>query len=114
MTLTSRHRPLTMLTFQTSASTSETVSIALRQVTNPGRISLIQQQLGLDATRLIIEGRLVDPLRRPAALKAKHKAPLTWAGRDGLAILEPYQGALTSAWRDTYGDKLLLSWAGDS
>lgn len=113
MTLASRHRPVTVLAFQTSASTSETVTIALRQVTNPAKVSLINQQLGLDGTRIILEGRLVDPLRRPDGLKAKHKAPLTWAGRSGIAMLEPYQGAITDAWRDKYGDALLLTWASD-
>jgi hypothetical protein len=110
VTLASRHRPATELVFKTSSTESTTMSIALRQVTNPARISLIQQQLGLDAAVVILEGRLIDPLRRPEALVAGRKAPLTWAGKAGTARLEPYQGAITATWRDRYGDKLLLSW----
>lgn len=106
----SRHRPVTTMTFQTGAATTETVTIALRQVTNPARISLISNQIGLGSAKVIIEGRLQSPKSRPAALKATHKAPLTWAGRDGLATLEPYQGALLPGWESKYGEKLLLTW----
>lgn len=89
------------------------MSIALRQVTNATRVTLIREQLGLTDSTLIIEGRLVSPLRTPATLKAGSTAPLTWAGRNGIARVEPYQGAIVNSWRDRYGDKLLLTWTTD-
>lgn len=91
----------------------ETLTIAPRQVTNPSRVSLISEQLGLTKGTVIIEARLVTPLRLPATVKAGATGILTWAGRAGVARLEPYQGAIVNAWRDRYGDKLLLTWTTD-
>lgn len=112
-TITARYRPHTLLTFNPGETSEVSVTIALRQVTNASRVSLIQQQLGLNKTVVLIEGRLVEPLRTPSALRAGAKALLTWAGRVGVARLEPYQGALNDALRDRFGDKLLLSWTSD-
>lgn len=113
MTVTGRHRQHTTLDFQTARFETTTVTIGLRQVTEPVRVSLIRQQLGLNDSTVILEGRLLEPRRRPEALKAGHEAPLNWGGRGGLARLEPYQGAITDAWRDKYGDRLLMTWRSD-
>ncbi len=112
-TLTARYRPHTTLTFNPGSSREETITVALRQVTNPTRVSLIQQQLGLTKGVAVLEGRLVDPLRTPSNVKAGSEALLSWAGRQGVARLEPYQGALPDVLRDRFGDKLLLSWRTD-
>lgn len=108
MTLTSRHRPPTELVFPWGS-----VTVGLKQVTDPIRFSLVRQQLGLTASATIIEGRLIDPKHKPAQLKAGETAPLEWAGRNGMVRVEPYQGAITDRWRDKHGDKILLSWSTD-
>ncbi len=112
-TLSARYRPLTILTFNPGSGREEAITIALRQVTNPSRVSLIQQQLGLTKGVVVLEGRLVEPLRVPVNLKAGSEALLTWSGRVGVARLEPYQSALTGELRDRFGDKVLLSWRTD-
>ena len=112
-TVSARYRPLTVLTFNPGSAREEVVTIALRQVTNPTRVSLIQQQLGLTKGVAVIEVRLVTPRRTPANLKAGSEALLVWSGRNGVARLEPYQGALPDVLRDEFGDKLLLSWRTD-
>lgn len=110
VTLASQYRGTITLSFRVSATGTETITAALRQVTDATRASLIQAQLGLSQTALIIEGRLEAPRRAPDTLKAGRKAALTWAGRDGIATLQPGGQPIPDAWRDRYGDKLLLSW----
>lgn len=112
-TVTARYRPLTRLTFNPGEAREESVTLALRQVTNPTRVSLIQQQLGLTKGVVVLEGRLVEPLRVPSNVKAGSEALLSWSGRVGVARLEPYQSALTGELRDRFGDKVLLSWRTD-
>ena len=109
MTLTSAYRPLTTLTFQTGPSTTEDVTCGLRAAST-STAQLLVQQLGLNASVVILEARLITPRRRPAALKTNHKAALTWGGRSGVATLLPHESAIPTRWRDTYGDKLLISW----
>ncbi len=111
-TLTARYRPLTTLTF-IGPGRETAVTIALRQITSAGRVTQIQQQYGLTKGVVLLEGRLVEPLLTPSTLKAGDQALLAWAGRQGVARLEPYQGALNDALRERFGDKLLLSWRTD-
>ena len=108
MTVTSRYRRATTITFDGDA-----ITVALRHITSPTRISLIRSQLGLTDARALIEGRLVDPLELPAAIKAGATAALTWAGRSGLARLEPYEDALPDALRRRFGQRILLTWDTD-
>lgn len=108
-----KHRPTTILEFlDASQTTSGTLTGILRQLTGARRAS-IQEQLGLDKASVILELRLTSPLELPATIKAGHRAALTWAGRAGVARLEPYQYNLSSTWRAKYGDKILLSWQTD-
>lgn len=112
-TLSGRHRPITSLTFNPGTGREETIEVALRQVTNPARVSLIQGQLGLTKGVIVIEGRMVTPRRVPESLRAGNEALLEWSGRAGVARFEPHQGALVGKLRDRYGDKVLLSWRTD-
>lgn len=105
-----RYRPTTDLTFAVGPNETETVTAALRQITDPTRVTLLQQQLGLNASTLILEARLTSPKQLPSTVKAGHRTAITWAGRPGIARLEPHQGNLATAWRDRYGDRILLSW----
>lgn len=109
VTLAARRRRVFTLTFGTL-----TVDIAIRQVTNANRISLIQQQLGLNKSTVILEGRMVDPREVPDELSAGSPvAPFVWAGRQGMIRVEPYQSAITGAWRQKYGDRVVMSWRSD-
>lgn len=109
MTLSSSYRGGVTVAFNTGA----TVSIAVRQVTNPSRVSLIRRSLGLENADAVLEARLINPKRAPAALKAGAKATFTWAGRAGVVTVEPYQSSLPTEWRDRYGDRILLSFSTD-
>lgn len=114
MTLTSSYRPTTTLVFnEGDAGLEASVTAAIRQVTNPAKISLIQQAAGLTSAHAILEARLVDPLRVPAAVTPGSLARLTWAGVNGRARVEPYASSLPDAWRDEYGDRILLSFTSD-
>lgn len=108
MTLSSTYRGTL-----TVAIGGESLTLAMRQVTNPVKISLIRRQLGLNEGDAILEARLVTPRRKPDAVKAGMKTPLAWAGRNGIARLEPYQSSIPGEWRDRYGDRLIFSWTSD-
>lgn len=109
MTLSSTYRGTL-----TVAIGGESLTLAMRQVTNPVKISLIRRQLGLNEGDAILEARLVTPRRLPAAVKAGMKVnAFTWAGRTGQLRLEPYQDAIPGEWRDRYGDRLIFSWTSD-
>lgn len=90
-TLTARHRPTVTLAFDIDTGSEEEVVVALRQVTNPNRVSLIREQLGLTDATLILEGRLVTPRTLPGSVTAGAVAELTWGGARGAARLEPPQ-----------------------
>lgn len=108
MTLSSAYRGVSSVPFTTGS-----VTAAVRQITNPSRVSLIKRSLGLENADAILEARLVTPRRRPTTLKAGSKAVFSWAGRAGVVTLEPYQDAIPAEWRDRYGDRLILSFSTD-
>lgn len=105
-TVTSRHRPHTVLVFQPGGVE---VTVALRQVTDARRIGA----LGLTDANAVIEGRMVMPLELPENVRAGAQAVLQWAGRNGAARLEPVQDALTPRHRRMFGQKITLSWRTD-
>lgn len=93
---------------------STLVTVALRQVTNANRISLIKQQMGLNKSEVILEGRMVKPRKVPSTIKAGSTAKLTWAGVEGWCRLETYQSAIKDDWRDKYGDRIVFSFRTDN
>lgn len=112
--LVATYRPTTTIEFLNASQTAvASVTCALKQITNPSRVSFLQAQLGLEKTSLILEARLTSPKALPGAAKAGMRAQLTWAGRAGVARLEPYQYNVIAELRDTYGEKILLSWRTD-
>lgn len=114
MTLTSSYRPTTTLVFnEGDAGIEASVDVAIRQVTNPAKISLIQQAAGLTNAAAILEARLVTPRRVPATVQPGSLARLSWAGVNGRARVEPYASSLPDAWRDEYGDRIVLSFTSD-
>lgn len=109
MTLSSAYRGTMTVTLA-----GQLLTLALRQVTNPVKVSLIRRQLGLNEGDAILEARLVTPRRKPDAVKAGMKVnAFQWAGRSGQLRLEPYQDAIPGEWRDRYGDRLIFSWTSD-
>lgn len=112
-TLTSRYRPATTLNFEIAKGSFEEVVVGIR-VASTATSQLLQQQAGLDASTVILEARLVTPVRRPASLISGRKATLTYGGREGIATILPYEGAIPLKWRDRYGDKLMLAWHGSA
>ena len=107
------YRPVSSLAFLDSSQTSSgTVTGVIRQLTG-NRLGLIQEQLGLDKSTVILQMRLTSPLALPATVKVGHRAELTWGGRAGVARLKPYQYNLASAWTAKYGEKIMLSWQTD-
>lgn len=114
VTLTSSYRPTTTLVFnEGDAGLEASVDVAIRQVTNPAKISLIQQAAGLTNAAAILEARLVTPRRVPSTVQPGSLARLSWAGVNGRARVEPYASSLPSEWRDEYGDRILLTFTSD-
>lgn len=108
VSLAARHRQVHTLVFGATS-----VDVALRQVTNANRISLIKQQMGLNHSEIILEGRMVDPRTVPSTMVAGSIATLVWAGRTGLVRVESYQSVLVDSWRQLYGDRVVFSWRTD-
>lgn len=107
------YRPTTSIEFlDASASTSGSITAAVRQISGRQADS-IREQLGLNQATVLLQARLSSPKRLPDTVKAGHRAALTWAGRDGVARLTPYQYNLATQWRDKYGDSILLAWQTD-
>jgi len=112
-TLTSRYRRVTALSFNEYPGPAVEVQVALRQVTEPNRVSLVVQQSGLTRVSAVLEGRLVKPLTKPPELKPGMVAQLEHAGVTGVLRVEPYEDALTPRLRRRFGQKLLFTWRTD-
>ena len=109
----SDYRPVTTLTFRdASNTTSGSATAALRHITGRGA-DATKEALGLSKSTVLRKARLISPKRLPNGVKAGHRATLAWAGRSGVARLTTYQYNLADAWRDTYGDAILLAWETD-
>ena len=91
----------------------ESLTVAVRQVTNPTRIALIKNQAGLDDADAILEARLVEPKSLPASVKAGMKGEYTWSGRKGIVTLQPYETGLRSEWTAIHGERIYLAWDSD-
>lgn len=90
-----------------------TLEVAIRQVTNPTRVALISDRMGLDEADAILEARLVKPKALPASVKANMRGEFTWSGRRGIVTLQPYETGLTAAWTSIYGQRVYLAWKGE-
>lgn len=116
-TLTSRYRRVTALSFRFPDDAADTVrvsvQVALRQVTEPNRVSLIVQQSGLTKVSAVLEGRMVSPLVAPEGLQAGMVALHEHAGVTGVLRVEPYEDALPDRLRRRFGQKVLFTWRTD-
>lgn len=112
-TLTSRYRRVTALSFNEYPGPAVEVQVALRQVTEPNRVSLVVQQSGLTRVSAVFEGRMVKPLTTPEALTPGSEALHEHAGVTGVLRVEPYEDALPDRLRRRFGQKVLFTWRTD-
>lgn len=88
----------------------ESITVALHQITDPARIALLHQRLGLNESDAILEGRMITPLALPSTIVPGMRANLHLVGTLGVATLQPYHDHIPARWLPRYGQRIVLSW----
>lgn len=87
------------------------VTCTLKEATGLGpRERAFLEAAGTDLSQFMLQGRYVDPMRRPANLFPGSTSPLTVEGVDGVFTLEPSWPGQIPAVEEALGERIFGTW----